>query len=347
MSVKRFAFSLAMIAASLATSVEAQYSDCSDCGHLDRPQATWFPGLQGEGDWTVRGGALFLRRNQPAQKTIVYTVDSGLLVSSAMTTEDIEVDFKTGWEASVECNLANFYSAEFRYFHVNDMGDTHDEPPATGYGIITTAGVFFGVIDAGLASNIVSTVTFNSTLRSVEANLKRDLGFVKVIGGVRYFQFDEDLGLNFSNPGAGDFNNFRYNTTNDMIGLQVGLEASAMPEYNPLQVDFFVKAGVYYNDFEIRSGATTNLVGGSNAMSGLDGHTTSAAVELGIHGSYEITSCLSILGGVQLLWLNNVVEPTDQIAINGDPDGAFSLTNYDASGTPLFTGLFAGFQFIH
>lgn len=360
MSVRPLTLIMAFLAANLAATASAQYqydsivegygdggSYCSDCGYgngrrggggCEPLRHNWLHGLQGDGLWSFRGGALFMRRNAPSDATLLYAFD-GIDITPSVDADVIDTNFETGWEASIHRKLHCDYSAEVRYFQIQDMYDRIDTRPDVGYGIITNRGTFFGLVGGG---PVTAAVQYNSSIRSAEANLRGHIGRVQTIAGVRYIDLDEDLFMPITNGVS--FNNFFYGAENDLYGFQLGLEVAVLPQHYLWQIDCYAKAGVYYNDFTIRNGNTSNLV--ASSANRLDDHTTSAVAEIGISTSYQLTYNLSITTGAQFLWLNNVVEPSDQILANGDPD-LDGLTGFDDSGTPFFLGIYAGLEFVH
>lgn len=384
MSVKHIALMLAFLAASFANTASAQYAQpspyaqaqyaqaqhtefasggygveayadggCNSCGggdcgcgpHLHH----WLSGFQGEGNLMIRGGALFLQR-EPARRTgLIYQTDDAATINdpAAISTHDLDINFQTGWEIEGRYNLGCGYGIEGRYFEVGGLNDqVNTNGTAVGYGVMPNDNNLFGIINGGVASTSLGSVAYDGEIRSAEANVRADFGRVQTLLGFRYVELKEDLAFSYTSTVSADFNNIFYRTENDLYGAQIGLEINALPEHYAFQIDCIGKVGVYYNDFKSQNSNVTNLGAVANGDNSLVGDTISAVGELNFLASYEMTRCLSVQCGAQLLWLNNVLEPSDQIAINPAPDNA-GLVNYDASGTPFFIGIFTGLKYVH
>ncbi|MBB3206920.1 hypothetical protein FHS27_002734 [Rhodopirellula rubra] len=178
---------------------------------------------------------------------------------------------------------------------------------------------------------------YESTYWSVEASQTSVAwDIAKLLFGARYISFDEEYRYTASNGAAPADNGYIYSdTTNDLIGLQVGLDM-----YSPVcrfgSTYLRARAGGFWNLSE----ATAIVDDQDERLYGVrdDDGNFAFMFELsnGVH--YQVGEMLSLHGGTELWYLAEVATAEDQIP---------SLVGARAGGRAIETGddvLFVGFS---
>ncbi len=285
--------------------------------------------------WQIRAGALTLQRDRSDAQTLVIIPGTGPYVDAS----DFLLDFKTGWELAIEKELNCLYAAEVRYFQVDDILDRIDLPIATAY-VLNTGGGFIGIG----GTDVNGSIQYESNLWDLEANIKRHLRGFDLIGGFRYLSLREKLTLDLQRtlPTVSS-TTMRYATSNDLYGFQLGLERTFAPQCSKWQLDFRAIAGVYYNDAELRTrNALLNAVA---VEGGVSDDQVAFVGEIDFTASYAINCNWSIIAAAELLWLDGVALATDQPAVNDLTNQP--MTTVAMNGSPFYTGLFFGLEYIH
>jgi len=179
---------------------------------------------------------------------------------------------------------------------------------------------------------------YESTYWSVEAS-KTSMAWdiAKLLIGARYISFEEEYSLTASNGAAAEQNGFLLsNTTNNLIGLQVGIDMFT-PVYRNTSTYLRARAGGYWNMSEataIVDDQTERLYG----MRDEDGNIAGLfELSNGVH--YKFGEMLSVHAGSEVWYLAEVATAERQIP---------SLVGARASSQSIETGddvLFVGFSF--
>ena len=68
--------------------------------------------------------------------------------------------------------------------------------------------------------------------------------------------------------------------------------------------------------------------------------------EAGVNGSFQVTRCLSVRAGYQIIWLQDVALASNQIPVTGTPvGGVITPTGIDVNGHVFFHGINLGADF--
>ena len=107
-------------------------------------------------------------------------------------------------------------------------------------------------------------LNYRSNLQSVELNLPHPLcaGLTGLVG-VRWLQIDERLDMNADSPSIPQIADFSFPTGNNLIGLQLGLQADSGPCWGRWRIDGVAKAGIY-SDAARNSFNLTVITGGAS-----------------------------------------------------------------------------------
>ncbi len=124
-------------------------------------------------------------------------------------------------------------------------------------------------------------------------------------------------------------------THNHLYGLQFGAHVTPW-SHGRFRSDITAKAGAFYNN-------ATSLAfqGAGNSISNKRRDLAFAA-ELAITGAYEITDCIALRFGYQIIVVDGVALATDQLTTHDvDPPG---VANTDTRGTVLYHGGLFGIE---
>ncbi|MGW8257005.1 MAG: hypothetical protein ACWGMZ_05935 [Thermoguttaceae bacterium] len=201
---------------------------------------------------------------------------------------------------------------------------------ATKAMIAPTGGMWLNFTDSPIAISEGETATLNyvSRLHSAELNFRRPIWEnIRVFAGFRFLQLHEELNSYTSSATL-----VESNVDNNLYGGQIGL-AMAFINRERFSIEGVVKAGVLGNYADLSMYARDR----ANTSAMLT--HTSVMGEVALTGIVRVTSCLSLRGGYQAMWV-------DGVALAGDQYQTYTSTNpYPYCGGTLFThGAFAGLE---
>jgi hypothetical protein len=158
--------------------------------------------------------------------------------------------------------------------------------------------------------NVSASLCYFTNLQTAELHLTQLIwsgpqGTATVLGGIRYVSIDEEL--TYDSVNAGGANQLLTDTTNNLLGPQVGLISEA-PLYGGF-LNLSLKFGLASNWFE----KTTNFNG---TVGTCEDATASALGEFGIEYLFVPRPWLAIRVGYQLLAISEVVLATDNFEAN-------------------------------
>lgn len=270
--------------------------------------------------WTVQINGLYMKRARPHSFPLLIQPGGGIRVNAD------EFDF--GWHGGFDVGLSRRFGAyqniELRYFQI-DSWTAVVSSPYQPFDRIGTDPRTLVLLPAG-------TVDYNydSRLLSFEANLvSRFVASDRVRLGIgfRYLRLRESLNTAFSVTDA----EMTINTRNNLYGLQFAGDG-VLINSGRFSVVTWVKAGIYAN-----SGKQETTVGDAWIpnpplfVNGIDRTTASFVGETGLMGAFQITPCLSLTGGYQLLWVSGAALAADQLPNMGNFGGGFVPATLDQS----------------
>ena len=181
--------------------------------------------------------------------------------------------------------------------------------------------------------------TYNSQVANAEINQRfKFLSFdpyraLSWLWGVRYFYLSDDFTLGASDLYSGINENLNWQTKNNLIGAQLGLQWAW--GWDRFQLSTEAKVGLYANAY---SQQETDTISGTAAVPSLqDSHSgTDLAVlfELSLMARYRITDCLWLRGGYQYY------------CASGLATGPRQLGGFDDRGTVQLDGLSIGMEWV-
>jgi hypothetical protein len=151
--------------------------------------------------------------------------------------------------------------------------------------------------------------------------------------GVRYFHLSEDFTLSGSDLYTGDYENLNWQTQNNLIGMQLGLQSAW--GWDRFQLSTEIKAGLFANVYTQHGTDSANGTSGFQPFDVSHGGTDLAAiVELSLLARYRLTNCLWLRAGYQYY------------CATGLALGPRQLGGYDTGGTVQLDGLSVGLELI-
>lgn len=290
-------------AADLACDDSAACGDGVDCGDACGCGPTWY----------ASAGAVFLKRSRPNEGVVVAGNPSGAPFSRAS-------DFGFDWEAGVDVALARRFAGgtivEARYFGVD----------STAYSTFVAPGTFIGAGFTGPGGTNFNG-KYLTMLDSTEINLRRSVNDrLSLLGGFRWVELKDEMFYKLAgNVATGDY---EYN--NHLYGGQLGASLNLGQPARRLLANVETKAGVYGN---VADGGIYEFQG-NNFIGSFAGSDTKAAFvgEIDLTLGYRLTQNITVRGGYQLLWIDNV-------ALAGDA-GSRSLLNPSLLRGVEFNSLF-------
>lgn len=270
---------------------------------------------------TVRGGAVFLRRENGSNLGIVAGTPS-------LGTNDLDFDYEIGPMVSVIRHgvLGSCWDLELTYFGVdNDATATTADADA----IASTPAIFvIGVAPA--------TLDYDSRLHSTEVNLRRQWNdWLTVLGGFRWVELGDDLNGNID----GGLATFGYDVNNHLYGFQIGLDARLW-ERGAFSLEAYGKAGIYGNSSDVD--ATTVGVGGALPLVSVSDSQTAFIGDAALTGVYNLTDRWSLRGGYQVLWVDGVALAPAQL---NDVNIATGIGAVDMGNTAFYHGFTVAAQY--
>lgn len=216
------------------------------------------------------------------------------------------------------------FDLQLQYYGVNSFD-------ATSVGVGATALQTVPVLP--VLSPTVAT-TLRSRLDSTELNLRENTcSWINAFVGFRWIELGETLSTEF------DGSSHSVNVNNHLYGMQVGVDGT-IATMGRISIEGFAKLGVYYNDAD----QTTTVINVDNTVPFIaaSGPQMATATEIGLIGVVTLSESWSVRGGYQILWLDGVALPGDQLPATDLFNGVADL---QTGNTALFHGFVAGIQY--
>jgi hypothetical protein len=246
--------------------------------------------------WTATIGTTILYRSSDQHHApLVFDNTTG---NSLLGAEDLDLGFGAGVRLSLERHY-QLWDLEFIYYGVGDWGVSRmvSDPGNLSVPLLTGQ-----TLDSANA-------TYDSTLNSLELNLKRHLtDRLTALIGFRWIERDDLFTIGGSSASFLGTNSVE--TDNNLLGLQIGLEGKLWEDKEHFSIDGFVKAGVYGNYLH-----THQVFDTSESYWGYDqnnGHTSLAA-EAGLTATWRVSPYLALKVGYEVLVLDGIALAPDML----------------------------------
>ena len=310
--------------------------------------------------WTIRGGAVVMRKESPARRTL-FTNAAGTV--ELMNAGGFDYGSAGGVDFSAIRSLSNGRAVEVRYFGINDWSASQS---VTATGNFITGGfrlVPFPLLLAEPAGLLgTSTTTLNATsetnLQNVEFNLRRNTNdWLTILGGVRVAEVNENLTATgvvvrqdfpaippiippINQPDQSVA--LGINCNNHLYGFQVGAEAKLI-QRSIVSLEANAKIGIYYNRADVDAYYTRLGFPGIPDLTAVDRDDHVSFIgEMGVVGAVQLTQRLSARVGYQLLWIDGIAIASDQPTTLGN----FTATPaINMGGTAFYHGATANLEY--
>lgn len=274
--------------------------------------------------WTFRTEALLLWRDSPRNRSLVDSFQNGF---TALNASQLESTPAAGPRFSLFRTNGCGDALEATYFRAaNFRAQTTLPTIANGY---TPAFLPLPATYDSVSANL------GSALQSFELNGRMTvLPSIQLLGGFRWFQWEENLQLIGTNSLGQDF--VGNNCINDLYGYQIGFD-SLLLNMRWLRLEGLMKGGAYYDNSRQTTVATTSL--GTLATRADTPKGAAFVGEVGLTGVMPITRNIDFRVGYLGLWLQGLAQPTNQVQ-SIDPAAA----TLNTKGTAVVQGVTLGLE---
>lgn len=233
-----------------------------------------------------------------------------------------------GPRAALMLHLDQESAIEANYFNVGGITTTR-QLAAPGGGPndklawATLAGLPFGDIDNGVIDSTGQIQSFELNWRQRPCG-----GAITWLAGFRWVEWNQTLTLadNFSSLQGFGGDLLASQTTNDLYGAQLGLDAVLLTFWDAVRFNGVAKAGVYGNQATASTAVVTDRpVVISPSFSDRTSRTGFFG-EVGVNGTVRLTEHFFWRAGYNFFWLSGVAIPTEQLP-------AVNLTTIPATGS--------------
>jgi len=281
----------------------------------------------------VHADALYLNLNNDDNQKLVLNQTNG---RTRLTSNDLGLDYQTGYRIAVGAPLGGSATIEALYFGMNHWdassavsGDNNLRIPGD---LALATNDFFGAnrMDA----------CYSVTLHNAEANYFQRLdGNFELLAGFRYMQFSEDFNLRALDADA-EQSDYSVATDNRLYGGQLGARWRTSGRW--LNLEFIGKAGIFCNE-----ASQATFVGDQNNTlvlrnSRTQGSAVSFIGELGLQGSVRLADSLYLRAGYNLFWLQGVARAPGQLDFTDTSESGRALRD---NGAAFVHGANAGLEF--
>jgi len=245
--------------------------------------------------WNVYVGAIFLTRDQSNAGVIIGpNPPNG---DSFSRGSDFDFNSQEGIDVVLTRRFANGDQIEGRFFGIDGSTATQN---------FLSPGNFIGAGFTGPGGTAIDG-RYSSKLHSAEINWRRPMWErLTILAGFRYIGFDDTLNYTLNTSVAGG----TYEYENHLYGGQIGGDLSLLDPTGPFQLYVIGKAGIFGNssDGGVR---LEGPIGNPISTSGRGDSSTAFGGDLQLVSSYRLTRHISVRGGYQMLWLDNVALASD------------------------------------
>ncbi|MAT14160.1 MAG: hypothetical protein CMJ46_02705, partial [Planctomyces sp.] len=269
-------------------------------------------------EWKFRAEALYWHRSDPEGGDPLLIRVPAMAPPGSYIANDVDYDNELGHRYRLERMNNDGSGFDMEYFGVNDWSDTVrwvDEQ------------IFVLGTDIGAGSAAISS---DSEFHSWEINGRREWDpWTTFFAGFRYMNLDEYTGVS----GAGDVQNVfaSIDVSNNLYGVQLGLDRTLFDNGGVLTVDMSFNLGVFYNSIDAQ---TVNFPTGFDTEEG----AASLLRELNFNMNLAVTDHISLVGGYTLIWLDDLALGPDQFRPG--------VTTIDESSNIFVHGGNLGLQFV-
>jgi hypothetical protein len=253
----------------------------------------------------VDASALFLHRANPSSVVLLTAPFDG---STLLNASDLEFPYRVGSRLSLVTTDCAGLGLELNYFSIDGWSARSAGGESLPFGTLTVDEFVHYPFDH-------SHFELSSMLYSSEINLRRQLfGGLDALCGFRWIDMldrysVQGFSIQSGNVPMGEL----IETRNHIFGGQIGLDGGLGPDDGKWRIGTFIKAGVGLNN----ANATTSLYDpgrlGELAAAATQCHGAFFG-EAGLTGYFQISKHVAASIGYQVMYINNIAEPANQLA---------------------------------
>jgi hypothetical protein len=263
---------------------------------------------------------LLMHRATPGTSPLLLDPNTSEVLFDA---SQLEFPYSGGQRLSLTALDCEGWGLEVNYFGIDSWSVQRNDP---GIGSVIPGGSANLVADSALLVP-VSAVQFQATsfLYSVEINARKPL-FGKISGllGFRWLDLtDRYLATGPRSDTGGSVAEF-VQTRNHLFGAQLGADGMIGQLGNRCRINAFVKAGVFYNGANAAAYLEDPDVNGNLAVSNSQKQAAFFG-ESGVVGCVQITEHLSARAGYEVMFINGIAQPGNQLSGTNLAAGTLSL----------------------
>ena len=253
-----------------------------------------------------------------------------------LSTEDLQQEFSAGGKYTIGRRIFDCYRVEGTYMGFNTWDDarvvTNNEANSLGGigNLSTFLSGFSNPITAGLDGNDTVSASIRSSFQSGEINVRYWADMppgpfdVSYLVGARCMRITEQFSF-LGNAGAPTptANDFQSNTTNDMWGVQIGIQGCFLVTTR-WWVDFDLKGAILNDRTDLSSSFIQNGIPATPQADTRD--RTVWLGDISLVANWQMTPYLTFRAGYQALFFNGLSLAQDQVRsplVNNAP-GPFS-----------------------
>jgi hypothetical protein len=282
--------------------------------------------------WTATAEALFLRPSATSGQQLLFDPLEG---TSLLNSTDMGFSCTAAPRLSLIRHRQCGWDLELNYFGISASNACAEFPSSAlpnGVGsLIVDNGIFLPVDAVGFEEHF--------RLYSGEFNLRRPINdWITTLVGFRWVEFfDNYQAQGIEAVGSTSFAH-SINARNHMYGFQIGDEALLFQPSCRFRIKGFAKIGVFYN----ASDQNSNLFDPASFdnLSAVAGRSHAAFLgELGLMGTYQLTTHVALHGGYQVMWIEGVALAPRQIPLTNLGAGTADM---ETSGSLFYHGATVG-----
>jgi hypothetical protein len=259
-------------------------------------------------EWRVDASAIYMHRAAPSSVTLLTDPVGATTILNA---SDMDMGYRVGPRIDFVVTDCAGLGFELNYFSVDGWSATRDFNTT-----LATLNVDSIINGYPLAD---PHVVVESTLRSSEINLRQRLfGQLDFLTGFRWVDMFDRYQASGTSVITGSPIGEKIETRNHIFAWQIGLDGRLFPKDGPFQLGSYVKAGGALNNATssvnlLDTSTDPNLSLGTLSASDVQCHVAFVG-EAGLNGYVQIDKHIACSFGYEVMYVNNVAQPVDQIA---------------------------------
>lgn len=278
--------------------------------------------------WRVDASAIYLHRGAPTSLPLLTDPTTGASLLSGNTMEFFP---KVGPRIQFVVTDCAGLGLELNYFAVDGWSVTRAFNNAQ-----FPSGVANLMVDSVITEPLDDAqFDLTSVMRSSEINLRQRLfGNVDFLTGFRWLDLNDRYSASGTSAVTGNVLNETIINWNHLFGWQIGLDGRLGPADGKWSIGGFVKVGGALND--ANSSVALNDPGNLGFLStGANECHVAYFSEAGLTGAIQIDKHISVTFGYQVMYINNLAQPLNQI---GQTDLTAGTTPVNLNSGVLYHG---------